>query len=396
MDAQFIRGMLCNPDIQPNATINRWIAAILLFDFKLVHIPADKHHGPDGLSRREPVEGEEEEDDPEDWIDQTLSLGLWVLSWLESPQFAQVLSLTPSGSNSTSDDPVEFPITDKALRAEEDLARVERYLYSLRLPSGLDDKASTKLLRTAARFFLLNGRLWRKQHLGQHQLYISPPQRHTLVRDAHDNLGHKGFYSTRRTILDRFWWPSLEHDVKWYIDTCHQCQIRQTTKIRIPPTVAVPAPLFRKAYIDTMFMPPASGFRYIIASPAWPEWHALRSETGHTLGSFIFDDILSRWGVIEEIVTDHGAAFVAALDWLASKFRIRHMRTSAYNSRANGTVERQLPTQDAHTSERKREHVRFPDFLPLRRRIALAASKAAPTQESESVVFHALDNGDHA
>ena len=77
MDALYIRGMLNNPDLQPNATINRWIAAILLFNFKLVHVPAEKHHGPDGLSRREPVEGEDEdEDDPEDWIDRTLALGL--------------------------------------------------------------------------------------------------------------------------------------------------------------------------------------------------------------------------------------------------------------------------------------------------------------------------------
>ncbi len=76
MDAQFIRGMLCNPNIQPNMTINCWIAAILLFDFKLVHVPANKHHRPDGLSCYEPVEGKEEVDDPEDWIDQVLLLGL--------------------------------------------------------------------------------------------------------------------------------------------------------------------------------------------------------------------------------------------------------------------------------------------------------------------------------
>ena len=53
MDAQYVHGMLSNPDVQPNAAINRWIAAILLFDFKLVHVPAKKHHGPDGLSRCE-------------------------------------------------------------------------------------------------------------------------------------------------------------------------------------------------------------------------------------------------------------------------------------------------------------------------------------------------------
>jgi hypothetical protein len=85
MDALYIRGMLNNPDLQPNATINWWIAAILLFNFKLVHVPAEKHHGPDGLSRQEPVEGEDEdEDDLEDWIDCTLALGLWVVSWLDS------------------------------------------------------------------------------------------------------------------------------------------------------------------------------------------------------------------------------------------------------------------------------------------------------------------------
>jgi hypothetical protein len=43
VDASYIKGMISNPDIQLNAAINHWIAAILLFDFKLVHIPADKH-----------------------------------------------------------------------------------------------------------------------------------------------------------------------------------------------------------------------------------------------------------------------------------------------------------------------------------------------------------------
>ena len=43
VDAKYIKGMLCNPYIQPNAAINRWIATILCFNFKLMHIPADKH-----------------------------------------------------------------------------------------------------------------------------------------------------------------------------------------------------------------------------------------------------------------------------------------------------------------------------------------------------------------
>jgi hypothetical protein len=49
VNAKYIRGMLNNPNIQLNATINCWIAGILLFDFKLVHIPGTTH-GPDSLS----------------------------------------------------------------------------------------------------------------------------------------------------------------------------------------------------------------------------------------------------------------------------------------------------------------------------------------------------------
>jgi hypothetical protein len=84
VDTSYIKGMLSNPDVQPNAAINRWIAAILLFNFKIVHVPADKHHGPDGLSRREPVPREEEDDNPEDWIDNALALGVWIVSWSDS------------------------------------------------------------------------------------------------------------------------------------------------------------------------------------------------------------------------------------------------------------------------------------------------------------------------
>ena len=127
--------------------------------------------------------------------------------------------------------------------------------------------------------------------------------------------------------------------------TCHKCQLHQTTKVHIPPTVTTPAPLFRKVYVDTMFMPIAASFRYIVQArcslSAWPEWHTLRSETGHTLRAFIFEEILCRWGAVEELVTNNGTAYVAALDWLATKYDIRHIRISAYNSWANGIIKRQ-------------------------------------------------------
>jgi hypothetical protein len=76
VDTKYIKNMINNPDLQPNTTINRWIAGILLFQFKLVHVPAKKHAGIDGLSRRPPAENDPEEDDHEDWVDHAYSFGV--------------------------------------------------------------------------------------------------------------------------------------------------------------------------------------------------------------------------------------------------------------------------------------------------------------------------------
>ena len=44
---------------------------IVQYDFGLIHILAEKHQGPDGLSRHKPIPGE---DDPEEWVDDYLAL----------------------------------------------------------------------------------------------------------------------------------------------------------------------------------------------------------------------------------------------------------------------------------------------------------------------------------
>jgi hypothetical protein len=48
MDAQYVRGMLANPNLQPSAAINRWsvVNVIQVFDFKHVYMPAERHQGP--------------------------------------------------------------------------------------------------------------------------------------------------------------------------------------------------------------------------------------------------------------------------------------------------------------------------------------------------------------
>jgi hypothetical protein len=106
----------------------------------------------------------------------------------------------------------------------------------------------------------------------------------------------------------------------------------------------MPATLFGKAYINTMFMLKVGGFGYVVHArcsvSSYPKARMLRSENHKTLADFIFQDILCRWGAIQTIVTDNGKPFIAALNSLAKRYGINHIRISGYNAQANGLVKR--------------------------------------------------------
>jgi hypothetical protein len=67
-DAKYIKGMLSNPGMGPNATVNRWIEEILMFHFTLKHVQG-LTFAADGLSRRKKQPGDEIQPSPEDGYD---------------------------------------------------------------------------------------------------------------------------------------------------------------------------------------------------------------------------------------------------------------------------------------------------------------------------------------
>ena len=359
VDARYIKGMLLNPDIAPSASINRWIVFILLFHFTLVHVPGTQH-GPDGLSRRPPQPGDDDEDseyNPEfdDWVDKVYGFMhflnptcLQIASSNKNVTFASEAIDDPNITNdSVSTDPFTYECvlhSDKSRKDDDRLHRVHEWFVSLRRPDDISDKVYTAFLRYCAHFFMKDDHLWKKDPQGHHKLVIEPNKRTTILVSAHDEAGHHRDFTTCAQIVDHFWWPDLASDVAWFVKTCHLCQLRQTRNILIPPVVATPTPLFAKMYMDTMHLPKSGGFKYLVQGRCslthYPEYCILRTETAKTIGDWIFYDILCRWGALCEIITDNGPAFVKALDYLGKQYHIRHIRISGYNSCANGIVER--------------------------------------------------------
>ena len=345
VDAQHIKGMLKNPDIAPSASINRWISAILTFHFELVHVPGERH-GPDGLSRRPPQPGDPvipEDDDDENPLGPCfLTMHFWA-------HFRRISPSVSAFSNSEADEEpsisyAQVPRSRKAQDADLKLSHIPHFLETFETPPGLSEKALQAFVRFATQFFLFEGRLWKRDGSGAHRLVVMPEGRINILTQCHDRASHRGIYPTGAMRSERFWWPFHLSDVAWFVRTCHICQIRQKRQILIPPTVSQPAPLFAKIYVDTMHMPKSAGYKYIVQGRCslthYPEFRNLRTETGKTIGDWLFEDVLCRWGGLSEIVSDNGGPFVAAIEYLAKKFHIHHIRISGYNSRANGQVER--------------------------------------------------------
>lgn len=324
VDAKYIKGMLNEPDLQPNATINRWIQGILLFDFKLIHVPATSFKGPDGLSRREPTES-----DKEDFDDGFLD-DIALLATISTHNSHPLPSLAFLSSTTTQD---------------YKLRQIMHFLSSLDVPSELTPPARKRFLKRSLQFFLKNGLMYkRNESQPPLRVILDETTRFDILTQSHDQLGHRGEFAVYHHIKTRFYWPHMRAHVQHHVRSCHQCQIREVKRIEIPLTISTPATIFNKVYIDVMVMPRAKGYRYIVAArddlSRASEGRALRRSTAQNLAKFFWDQIFCRYGTICQVVTDNGPEVQGAFTELMDRYGIPQISISAYNSKANGVVER--------------------------------------------------------
>ena len=328
VDAKYINGMLKEPDLQPNAAMNRWIQGILTFDFTLKHIPAAKFKGPDGLSRRPKAEDEEIIDDDEEWLDKKV-LAIQVKE-RRKPSATQVLITRTS--------------------QEQLLHDVLKYLITQQLPDQNATQAYRRFVNNVNKFQIHGNTLVKVTPEG-HQLTVilKESDRQDILRQAHDDLGHRGVRVVFDMLKFRFFWPEMYQDIKRYTKSCHHCQLRSLKKYRIPITVSTPATLFSKIYIDVMNMTPAPAgdnepYRYIVAArddlSGACEAKALRHATAAELEQFFKDQILYKYGMVQHIVTDNGSENKKEFEELLKRMELPHIKISGYNSRANGVVEK--------------------------------------------------------
>ena len=344
VDAKYIAGMINQAELQPDAAVNRWVQEILMFDFELRHVPAERFLGPDALSRRPKDEEEIAYDDDDSWLDNIALLAL--IPDRKFPSFST--NITPfERTLIPSDRPQSPPLQCFMARANQDqmLHEIEHFLTTLESPVIENVQAKRRFLAKAMEFFVKDSRLFKKN--GHHPpllVIFDSKKKQSILLHAHENLGHRGMQAVYEVVRNRFYWPHLRTDVHHHVKSCHECQIRKLTRHEVPLTISQPSILFAKIYIDIMHMPLAQGFRYIVAAKddlsGTCEATPLRRATAKNLAKFFWENIYCRYGAPIQVVTDNGPEVKEAFEKLLKRMGIPQIRITPYNHHANGVVER--------------------------------------------------------
>jgi hypothetical protein len=69
------------------------------------------------------------------------------------------------------------------------------------------------------------------------------------------------------------------------------------------------------------------------------ERRPLRNQNVSTIGRWLWEEVITRWGCILVVVMDETGPFVKAVKWLKEKYGIHGITISAYNLQVNGLIE---------------------------------------------------------
>ena len=200
VDAKYIKGMLNEPDLQPNATINRWIQGILLFDFKLIHVPATQFKGPDALSRRAPQ--------PEDYLE-------------FNDEFLDEIALFVQASRQHNEGKSSKQVyATNQVSQDEYLLKILQFLMDLKVPEFADEHAKQRFLKRSLQFYVKEQILYKRNKDRPLKVIFDPEERYRIMVQAHEELGHRGEFATHEILRQRFYWPFMHMHVKHHVQSC--------------------------------------------------------------------------------------------------------------------------------------------------------------------------------
>src|SRR6266540_7076848 len=136
-------------------------------------------------------------------------------------------------------------------------------------------------------------------------------------------------------------------DIKEYAKTCFQCQQRGSMRQNNQKQTILPTDIFERWRVDIVGPLPIirEGNRYIVVAidyfSRWPEARLLKTANADMVATFLYEEIICRFGASRILQSDRGTYFVNELiQRLTKRFKIKHSLLSPYHPQSNELVER--------------------------------------------------------
>ena len=231
---------------------------------------------------------------------------------------------------------------------ESEFSEIISYLVDQTYPAGLSREEKSMFQSKVAPYTIIQGVLFRIGADEQLKRCLEKRERKQVMRALHSGPSGRHFAATTTANRIRsagYWWPYLVRDVKAYVRSCDQCQRMGAPAFRNhwPLTPIIPISPFEKWEID--FVGPinpvsARRNRYIILATdyatKWVEARPTQKNDAATAATFLFEEIMMRFGHPLEIVSDRGTHFLNdVICDITTKYLINHRKTTPYNPKAN-------------------------------------------------------------
>ena len=296
---------------QPFGRLGQLLFKLDGVDFSIVYIPGDSNYLPDFLSRAHFAN----ELEPASTL--SISLGSQI-DWAWEQQQDEELILVKSCIRSNADEKVWRKITN-----------------------------GTRWFRERADMFILDNVL-----LHSKTRFVVPHQlKNRIMQLHHDSpfAGHRAAETTFQSVSLRYYWNFMLSEIKAYCRSCEACQKYNYSVLhnRAPMKSIVVSRRNQIWVLDYMglFKTSRHGNKYIIlgvdAQDKWLEGAATPTFDTTVTAVFSFNNIICRYGMIEQILTDQGVSFENALfKELCSLCGTDKLHSSTYHAMGHGLIER--------------------------------------------------------
>ena len=387
-----------------DATTQRWVAELAMYDFDLFYKPGKGNIEADALSRMErfwpPVDTVEKVPWPEEGVLEThhiSSSGVQTVFNGAQIQTACVMSLGASPDAIPEEDLESCESDDELIKHWIELQKQDRILgyvhkkweqgvfgrpsYKKKRKSRERDESHSEdpnappnkddfptdgsdatppltskerqdyntYSRARTKIRMRGGLLYKKRvKFGKTywQLCIPKSMRDQFLKSAHDKMGHLGTEKTTHIVDERVYWVGMTTYIKKYVDRCKRCKRFKQEEDKAPlETIVATAPL-ELVHLDFLNVEiDSKTYKKVLVVTdhftGYAQAYVTPNETAKVTARVFLDEFCTVFGLPDQIITDQGTNFESNLvKEMCALLGIKKLRTTPYHPQGNGQCER--------------------------------------------------------